>query len=106
MSSVLVSTTSSNSNMLESTTVSPEEKDLGSLNIIIPFAVFLGILVLSALVYLMTRNRRKLSHIYCKRKVKRNLLLNDDNITDNEIDDPTKWLLAGKLHINQQNYQT
>ncbi|XP_005191055.1 uncharacterized protein LOC101898804 [Musca domestica] len=99
-----------------------ETEDEGSFYILIPFTAFLVIIVLSLLVYLMARNRRRIAHIYCKKRQGKRFAYDDDaydspleqdpeamheeeDEVDNE-DNPTKSLLRGKLQINNryENY--
>ncbi|XP_075146639.1 uncharacterized protein LOC142221034 [Haematobia irritans] len=93
-------------------------KEEGSFYILIPLGVFVIIILLSLMVYLMARNRRRLAHIYCKKLQSKKQNFNYDNDSpleqdtealpeeeDNE-DNPTKSLLRGKLQINNryENY--
>uniref|UniRef100_A0A1I8PGP5 Uncharacterized protein n=1 Tax=Stomoxys calcitrans TaxID=35570 RepID=A0A1I8PGP5_STOCA len=98
-----------------------ELKEEGSFYILIPFGVFLIIIMLSLMVYLMARNRRRLAYIYCKKmQSKQQSFKYDDEAYDSPMeqdteafhdeedneDNPTKSLLRGKLQINNryENY--
>ncbi|TMW48809.1 hypothetical protein DOY81_006099 [Sarcophaga bullata] len=95
----------------------------GSSYILIPLGVLLGIIILALLVYLMASNRRRLVHLYCKKRQSRRFLYEEDNEYDSPLeqnpdaveeeedgvdneDNPTKSLLRGKLQINNryENY--
>ncbi|XP_065362667.1 uncharacterized protein LOC135956136 [Calliphora vicina] len=99
-----------------------EPTEEGSFYILIPLGVLLGIIILSLLVYLMASHRRRLVHMYCKKRQGRRFLYDDNEYdspleqdpdaveeeedeVDNE-DNPTKSLLRGKLQINNryENY--
>uniref|UniRef100_W8C3H9 Uncharacterized protein n=1 Tax=Ceratitis capitata TaxID=7213 RepID=W8C3H9_CERCA len=84
------------------------ERDDSGLFILIPFAVVLVIVVLSALVFLIGRNRRRLARTYCRRRHEHKRRYGDDSDTAMEhgeaydFDDPSECLLKGKLQIDNR----
>ncbi|XP_061389198.1 uncharacterized protein LOC133324371 [Musca vetustissima] len=100
-----------------------KQEDEGSFYILIPFTVFLVIIFLSLMVFLMARNRRRIAHVYCKKRHGKRFPYDDDDAYDSPLeqdpeamheeedevdneDNPTKSLLRGKLQINNryENY--
>ncbi|XP_067619993.1 uncharacterized protein [Eurosta solidaginis] len=74
--------------------------------ILIPFVALLLIMALSALVFLIRRNRRRLGKNYCPRSSGRKCLFEDDSDSPLEqgdgydFDDPSECLLKSKLQID------
>lgn len=82
------------------------EQDNSKHFILIPFAVLLLIVALSALVFLIGRNRRRLAQTYCRRRSEYRYKFEDDSNSQLErgysydFDDPSECLLRGKLQID------
>lgn len=80
------------------------EQDDSDHFILIPFAVLLFIVALSALVFLIGRNRRRLAQNYCRRRSEYRYKFADDSNAQldstYDFDDPSECLLKGKLQID------
>ncbi|XP_036328261.1 uncharacterized protein LOC118740717 [Rhagoletis pomonella] len=105
----LASATTSKTTDATDTDIEPD--DSGHF-ILIPLTVLLLIVALSALVFLIGRNRRRLARIYCRRRSERKYSLEDDSDTpmeqgdDYDFDDPSECLLKGKLQIDNSYAST
>ncbi|XP_050341823.1 uncharacterized protein LOC126768020 [Bactrocera neohumeralis] len=102
-----VTTTTTINNITDATPTDTDiEQDDSEHFILIPFAVLLFIVALSALVFLIGRNRRRLAQTYFRRRSEYRYKFEDDSDSQLErgdtydFDDPSECLLKGKLQID------
>uniref|UniRef100_A0A0K8V332 Uncharacterized protein n=1 Tax=Bactrocera latifrons TaxID=174628 RepID=A0A0K8V332_BACLA len=102
-----ITTTTTISEITDATPTDTDiEQDDSEHFILIPFAVLLFIVALSALVFLIGRNRRRLAQTYFRRRSEYRYKFEDDSDSQlergdtHDFDDPSECLLKGKLQID------